>query len=178
MICVFLADGFEEIEAVSVIDILRRAEMDVKTVGVGSKLLTGSHGITIAADIEEKDLNLEEITMVVLPGGMPGTLNLENSNVVKETIGFCMKSNLIVGAICAAPSILGHLGYLNGRTATCFPGFENDLRGAIKSDFCVCRDGNIITANGAGSALDFGLELVAADSPRKAKNIRQAMRCP
>ncbi|MEG2429540.1 MAG: DJ-1/PfpI family protein, partial [Oscillospiraceae bacterium] len=137
MIYVFLADGFEETEAITTIDYLRRCELDVKTVSIKAPLapvagliVTGSHKIKILADITANDVNLEEIDMIVLPGGMPGTLNLEMSTIVNTAIDYCVKNNKFIGAICAAPSILGHKGLLNGKNATCFTGFEDELLGA------------------------------------------------
>ena len=149
MIYVFLANGFEEIEALAPVDILRRAEQEVKTVGVGGKTITGSHGITVTADIE----------MLVLPGGMPGTLNLEKSPIVTACARYCAANGVYLAAICAAPSILGHLGLLEGREAICFPGFEGELKGAKLSEKPVCVDGSIITAKGMGVATQFGLTL-------------------
>ena len=124
MIYVFLANGFEEIEALAVVDVLRRAELDVLTVGVGEDFVIGSHQIPVACDIAEKSLILDEKTeAIVLPGGMPGTLNLEKSETVQNAIDWATKNDKLVCAICAAPSILGHKGLLNGKSATCFPGF-------------------------------------------------------
>ena len=148
MIYVFLANGFEEIEALAPVDILRRAELEVKTVGVGGKTITGSHGITVTADIEEKDVTTDNMELMILPGGMPGTLNLEKSPI-----------NIYLAAICAAPSVLGHLGLLNGKEAICFPGFEGELKGATISEKPVCVDGKIVTAKGMGVAVQFGLTL-------------------
>lgn len=159
MIYVFLANGFEEIEALAPVDILRRAELEVKTVGVGGKTVTGSHGITVTADIEEKDVMTDDMEMMILPGGMPGTLNLEKSPIVTACAEYCARNNVYLAAICAAPSILGHIGILEGREAICFPGFENELKGAKLSEKYVCVDGSIITAKGMGVATQFGLTL-------------------
>ena len=115
MIYVFLANGFEEIEALAPVDILRRAELEVKTVGVGGKTITGSHGITVTADIEEKDVTTDDMELMILPGGMPGTLNLEKSPIVTTCAEYCAKNDIYLAAICAAPSVLGHLGLLNGK---------------------------------------------------------------
>ena len=119
MIAVFLADGFEEIEALATVDILRRAGLAVSTVGVATQNPTGAHNMQILADVPENELDITAVDAVVLPGGMPGTLNLEKSPVVQEAIRVAMEKNLPVAAICAAPSILGHAGYLNGKKATC-----------------------------------------------------------
>lgn len=159
MIYVFLANGFEEIEALAPVDILRRAELDVKTVGVGGKVITGSHGISVTADIEEKDVTTDDMEMMILPGGMPGTLNLEKSPIVTACAKYCAANNIYVAAICAAPSILGHLGLLEGKEAICFPGFEGELKGAHISEKHVCVDGHVVTAKGMGVATQFGLTL-------------------
>ena len=162
MIYVFLANGFEEIEALAPVDILRRAEQEVKTVGVSGKTITGSHGITVTADIEEKDVTTDDMEMMILPGGMPGTLNLEKSPIVTACARYCAANGVYLAAICAAPSILGEMGLLRGKAAVCFPGFEEALDGARLGTESVCRDGNIITAKGAGAALEFG-ERIAAE---------------
>ncbi len=163
MIYVFLAPGFEEIEALATVDVLRRAELEVYTVGVGEDFVIGSHQIAVAADIYERDLVLDEkVEAIILPGGMPGTLNLEKSPVVQKAIDWAVENNKFVCAICAAPSILGHKGILNGKEATAFPGFEAELSGAVLSEKYVARDGNIITARGMGSSIEFGLQIAEA----------------
>lgn len=160
MIYVFLAKGFEECEALVPIDILRRAEIEVITVGVGSKTVIGSHGIPIVCDITEDEISESSLEGIILPGGMPGTLNLEKDNTVQHYIDLAAEKGLLIGAICAAPSILGHKNLLNGKKATCFTGFEKDLTGAEVTGKPVADDGNIITAYGAGAAFDFGFKLL------------------
>ena len=162
MIYLFLAEGFEEVEAMSPLDVLRRCGVEVKTVGVGGKQITGAHGVTFTADLEERELLLDEtLDGVILPGGMPGTLNLEASTTVQAALDYAAANGKLVSAICAAPSILGHKQLLAGKKATCFPGFEKDLLGAEVTGDSVTVDNNFITANGAGSALLFGLELAS-----------------
>ena len=161
MIYVFLANGFEEIEALAPVDILRRAELEVKTVGVGGKTITGSHGITVTADIEEKDVTTDDMELMILPGGMPGTLNLEKSPIVTTCAEYCAKNDIYLAAICAAPRILGHRGMLEGRTACSFPEMESHLAGAQVTKNTTEVSGNIITARGMGCAIDFGLAIVA-----------------
>ena len=179
MIPVFLANGFEEIEALATVDILRRAGVDVVTVGVGSNMPVGAHGIAVCADISEAELLLEAIDGVVLPGGMPGTTNLEASVVVRDAIVYAYERDMLVAAICAAPSILGHSGYLRDKKATCYPGFESELFGATVTQAGVVVDGNIITASGAGVAVDFALELVRyLVSDEVADTIRGGIQCP
>ncbi len=160
MVYIFFADGFEEIEGIASFDILKRGGIDVKTVGIGSNLITGASGLTIKTDIIDKDIILENLDGIVLPGGMPGTTNLENNENVIRCIDFCKDNHLMIGAICAAPSILGKKGLLSGKEACCYPGFEKYLKGAkiLSESVMVCD--NIITANGPGSAMKFGFALV------------------
>ncbi|MBP1560828.1 MAG: DJ-1/PfpI family protein [Oscillospiraceae bacterium] len=163
MIYVFLANGFEETEAVTPIDILRRCGKEVVTVGIGGSVIKGSHGIAVVTDIEDKSVELnEKLEAVVLPGGMPGTLNLEASETVQKALDYCTANNLYIGAICAAPTILGHKGILNGKKAVCFTGFEKELAGAEVLDVPAVQDGKIITSRGAGTAIEFGLKLAEA----------------
>ena len=151
--------------------------MSVVTVGVGNVEPVGAHNMAITADMLQDELCLENVEAVVLPGGMPGTLNLEQSSVVQKAIAYAMERNLPIGAICAAPSILGHAGYLRGKNATCYPGFESELLGANLSDDVV-TDGNITTACGAGVAIDFALELVRRlVSNTMAESIREGIQC-
>ena len=177
MIYVFLANGFEEIEALAVVDVLRRAELDVLTVGVGEDFVIGSHQIAVACDIPEKNLILDDkVEAIILPGGMPGTLNLEKSTVVQKAIDWAVENDKLVCAICAAPSILGHKGLLDGKEATCFPGFEEELSGAKISKSFVVKDGNFITAKGMGSAIEFGLQIAEIlTNPLEVKKIRASL---
>ena len=178
MIAVFLANGFEEIEALATVDILRRAALNVVTVGVGSLTPVGAHNIPVTADITEDQLVISDCEAVILPGGMPGTLNLENSSVVQAALAYAMDNALPVAAICAAPSILGHAGYLQGKKATCYPGFEPELTGATLIAESVVSDGTITTASGAGVAIDFALELVRRlVSDETAESIRRGIQC-
>ena len=160
MIYIFLASGFEEIEALTTVDLLRRAELDVKTVGIGSKAIRGAHGITVISDIQEKDVVTDNLDAIVLPGGMPGTLNLEKSSIVTACINYCNDNEKYIAAICAAPSILGHNHILDDKNATCFPGFENELYGANVVDDYICVDGHIITAKGPGVSVEFSLKII------------------
>ena len=166
MTYLFLAEGFEEIEALCPLDLLRRAGIKVKTVGVGGKVIRGAHGIEVVADITTAEasrlLKKEPLDLVILPGGMPGTLNLKADPTVNAFIDRAYDEGKLIGAICAAPSILGEKRMLSGCEAICFPGFEDSLIGAKLSGKSVVRDGNMITAKGMGVALEFGLELVAA----------------
>ncbi|MBQ7116637.1 MAG: DJ-1/PfpI family protein [Clostridia bacterium] len=179
MVYCFLAEGFEEVEALAAVDMIRRAGIELKTVGVGGKLISGAHGIRVECDKVCDDIFFDNtLEAVVLPGGMPGTLNLEKDNTVQRAIDFAVSNGKLLCAICAAPSILGHRGLLDGKEAIAYPGFEKDLEGAVISDKYVVRDSNIITAKGAGVAVDFGLEIVSAISGAdKADEIRKAIQC-
>ena len=178
MIPVFLANGFEEIEALATVDILRRAGVEVVTVGVGSKMPVGAHGIAVCADIAENELTMDTLEGVVLPGGMPGTTNLEASAAVQTAISYAAQHGLLLAAICAAPSVLGHRGLLSGKKATCYPGFEQELKDAVLVDSGVVIDGNVITASGAGVAIDFALALVNyLVSKESADAIRGGIQC-
>lgn len=162
MIYMFLADGFEEVEALCPLDLLRRAGLEVTTVAVGGKeTVTGSHGIVVHADIPDVMYRDSAPDMIILPGGMPGSTHLDESRVVDSALKVASKKGAYLCAICAAPLVLGKRGYLEGKRAICYPGFEEYLKGATVSETeSVVRDGNIITAKGMGVALDFGLELV------------------
>lgn len=160
MIYVFYAHGFEEIEAIASTDILRRADLAVKTVGIGAKTITGAHGVTVHCDMIDHLASLKEMEMIVLPGGMPGTTNLEKSEVVRSFVEFAAENDKYIAAICAAPSILGHMNLLEGKKATCYPGFESDLAGAQYTGARVEQDSKLITASGPGAAIDFALKLV------------------
>ena len=160
MVYMFLANGFEEIEALCPLDLLRRAGVQIKTVGVGSKMICGAHAINVEADMTDSEFCDEASDMIILPGGMPGTLNLDASETVHKAIDSALKNDAYIAAICAAPSILGKRGLLCDKEAICYPGFEEQLKGAKISSKRVVRDGKFITAAGMGVALEFGLELV------------------
>ena len=160
MVYMFLAQGFEEVEALAPLDLLRRAGVEIKTVGVGSKTVVGSHSIPVVADMTDSEFSDDKPEMVILPGGMPGTLNLDASEVVHRAIDAAVKNGAHLAAICAAPMILGKLGLLSGKEAICYPGFEEHLLGAKVSDKSVVNDGKFTTAKGMGVAIGFGLTLV------------------
>lgn len=161
MIYQFYAHGFEEIEAVTVLDILRRAGFTVHTVGIGSKTVTGSHGLTVHCDMLDKQItNAKGLEMIVFPGG-PGVEHLDKSPVVAAYIDHAIKNNIWIAAICAAPTLLGRRGLLSGKTVTCFPSCEKDLgEGASSTGAPVETDGKIITGRSAGCALPFALKIV------------------
>ena len=204
MIYMFLAPGFEEVEALAALDLLRRAGLSVTTVSIReaktnalmeklrrlgvsacnlwdeAPTVTGAHGITVTADITESGfvghfLKQPAIEAIILPGGMPGTSNLDASPSVELALELAAAKDAYLCAICAAPLVLGKRGYLKGKRATCFPGFEEYLTGATVGGK-VIRDGKIITAAGMGVAQEFGLEIISAlVSPEKAGEIRAAI---
>ena len=160
-VCVFLAAGFEEIEALTVVDLLRRESIDTELVSVmKDKTVTGSHGISVAADCLLSEVDFEKADMLVLPGGLKGTQNLEACEELMEQVDAFVAANRPVCAICAAPSILGHRGHLKGKRAIAYPGFETHLTGAEIADEPAVTDGTIITGRGMGCAIDFGLAIV------------------
>jgi protein deglycase len=154
-----LANGFEEIEAVTFVDILRRADIKVTLLGLGSLEITGSHGLTIRTDALFDSFK-GTFDGVVLPGGQPGTTNLTQSDKVVQLVRDSFHKGLLVAAICAAPGVLGKAGILEKKLATCYPGVEKNLSGAILSADAVVQDGNIITSRGVGTAIAFALKLV------------------
>ncbi len=158
---IFLADGFEEIEALTVVDLLRRAGIEITTASVtGRKNVTGSHKILVEADSLIEELEFDSLDMLILPGGMPGTTNLDNCDLLKQKIREFNDSGKLLSAICAAPTVFGKMGILEGKNATCYPGRENDLLGAtIKTDEVV-KDSNFITSRGMGTAIPFGLAII------------------
>ena len=163
MIYMFLANGFEEVEALAPLDLLRRAGCEVTTVGVGGgDMIVGAHGIAVGADIPDTMFRDSKPEMIILPGGMPGTRHLDESRTVDAALRTAINSGAYVAAICAAPMVLGKRGYLKGKVAVCFPGFEEYLEGAIlqPKGVKVVTDGKIITAVGMGAAVEFGLALV------------------
>ncbi len=179
MLYMFFADGFEEVEAIATLDVIRRAGLPITSVGIENKTVTGSHNISVLCDITADKLVFDDDTDgIILPGGMPGTTNLMNNAVVDNFIDSCYSSDKIICAICAAPMILGRKGLLDGKEAVCFPGFENELKGAIISDKFVCNSDGIITAKGMGSAIDFGLEIVAELLNREtADKLKSTLQC-
>lgn len=159
-IAVHLAEGFEEIEAVNIIDVLRRAELNVTAISVTGNLeVKGSHGIRIITDQLFDDANYEFIDMIILPGGMPGSANLNEHLGLREQILNFNENKKLLGAICAAPMVFGNLGILKNKKATCYPGFENQLHGAIVTNENIELSDNIITGKGAGVAIDFALKI-------------------
>ena len=180
----FFAEGFEEVEALSVVDVLRRGGVEVQMTAITEKsssddkcqVITGAHGIGICMDNEIRDINFEETDAFLLPGGMPGTKNLKNSKAVCDILVRACENEKLVGAICAAPSVLGACGLLKGKKATCYPGFEQELTGADVSMEAVVADGTIVTSRGVGTALDFGLKILSLlTNEENSKNIKESI---
>lgn len=161
MVAIHLAEGFEEIEAVTIIDVLRRAGLEVVTVSVtGKKLVKGSHNIDIQADKLFEEVDYNKVKMIILPGGMPGAKNLNDHVGLRSHILEFNKRGKYLAAICAAPLVFGNLEILRGRKAVCYPGFENQLHGAELFFIPYIVDNNIITGRGVGTVLGFSLEIV------------------
>ncbi len=173
----FLADGCEMVEALAVVDVLRRAGIDTITVSVnGSHEVLSSHKVVLGADTLFEENDYEDADVLFLPGGMPGTRNLEAHQGLVSLLKQHNAQEKLLAAICAAPSVYGHLGFLNGKKATCYPGFEKDLLGAEYVPDRVVKDGNIITSRGMGTAIDLGLRLVSVlISQQKADDIAKAI---
>lgn len=161
MVYIFLADGFEEIEAIVPRDILKRGGVEVLTVGVTGDLVTSAYGLKIKTDVTIESVDIDDIEGIVLPGGMPGTLNLKNNQKLLEIVKYSFEKRLLIGAICAAPSILGNMNILKNKSACCYPGFEKELIGANILNESVTIDQNIITSRGPGTAIHFGFALLS-----------------
>jgi 4-methyl-5(b-hydroxyethyl)-thiazole monophosphate biosynthesis len=176
-VAVLLADGFEEIEGLTVVDILRRASVYVDTVSITEDyMVRGAHGINVQTEDLFQEVDFTEFDMVVLPGGMPGTTNLNEHGGVKRVVRDFAENGRYVAAICAAPSILGGLGLLKGKRAACYPSVEDKLSGAVITKVPVVVDGNIITSRGMGTAIDFALKLVDVLAGRaKAEEIGESI---
>lgn len=161
---VFFANGFEEIEALTVVDVLRRAGMSVEMVSINETAeVTGAHDVVVKADTTIADVDLENAQWLILPGGMPGAINLANCHAVCEALQKQNDKGGGIAAICASPSVVfGSLGLLNGKKAVCYPGMEAGMKGAIVGDGQVAVDGNIITGNGPAAATAFALAIASA----------------
>ncbi len=163
MVYMLLGTGFEEIEAVAPLDIMRRAGLKVCTVGINGKIIYGGHNIGITADITLDEMDLTNLDMIVLPGGLGGVASVRASQKAMDALRFAWENDKFVAAICAGPAVLADLGITDGRSATCYPGCEADMCGAnMVADVPCVRDGGLITGTSAGCAIPFGLALVEA----------------
>ena len=176
-VSVMLADGFEEVEALTAVDLLRRAKIYVDTVSITDDFTVhGAHGINVQTEDLFDEVDFSETDMIVLPGGMPGTTNLKEHEGLKKVLLRFAEEEKYIGAICAAPTVLDEIGILQGKRATCYPGVESQIKDAILTRIPVMRDGNIITGQGVGTAIDFALKLVEVlAGEEKAKEIAEAI---
>ncbi|MBP1531643.1 MAG: DJ-1/PfpI family protein [Bacteroidaceae bacterium] len=177
MIYTFLATGFEDIEALAPVDIMRRAGLQVETVSITDEIVvTSAHGVGIVADKTLAEIDFDDAELMFLPGGMPGATNLDACQDLREGLTQHFKAGRPIAAICAAPLVLGHLGILEGKKATCYPGFEGELRGADYTAALVEQDGQVITGKGPGAAMELGYTLVERLVSREvADQLRQGM---
>lgn len=181
LVYAFLADGMEEIECLAVVDVLRRADIQVQMISImGKRAVTGAHGIVVEADAVIEETDLASADCLFLPGGLPGTTYLGNCKALTDALHVQLASGKRAAAICAAPSVLGEQGLLRGRKATCFPGFEERLDGAVyQPHAAVVTDGPVTTARGMGCAVDLGLELVRIFcGQEKADDLRKGIQYP
>lgn len=162
MVYVLLGTGFEETEAIAPVDLMRRAGIQVHTVGIGSQIVTGSHGIKIQADITLEEMDLTTLEMIVLPGGLGGVASISANEAALNAVRFAWENGRYVAAICAAPTILAKLGITDGREITCYPGCETQMGNAQLTDLAAVQDGKLITGTSAGCAIAFGLQLISA----------------
>lgn len=162
MVYMFLGTGFEETEAIAPLDLLRRAGVMVKTVGLNGKIITGRNGIPVVADIEAHEMQLHDLEMIILPGGLGGVWSIRESKIAMDMIRYARNTGAFVAAICAAPMVLADLGITDGKKVTCFPGCEDAMGSANILSEAAVRDGRIITGTSAGCAIPFGLKLVEA----------------
>ncbi len=173
----FLAYGFEEVEALTAVDLLRRAGVEVITVSITNKnMVTGAHSIPVVADIKLDESSFDDADAIIVPGGQPGVDNLMACAKVIDVVKRNYDEGKLIGAICAAPMLLGGMGLLEGRKATSYPGCEGALKGADISEDKVCADGNIITSRGVGTAIEFALALIRAlEGDKKANEIKASI---
>ena len=163
MVYVLLGTGFEETEAIAPVDLLRRAGVEVLTVGINGKTVCGGHGIPVVADIEIAQMDLTDLEMIVLPGGLGGVASIRASKEAMDAISFAWENGKYTAAICAGPTVLADLGITDGHQVTCYPGCETDMNNVqLIANAASVRDGKVITGTSAGCAIDFGLELIAA----------------
>ena len=161
-VAVFFANGYEEIEALTVVDLTRRAGIETWMVSItGERSVTGSHGIRVAMDKTLEEVDFQKVDMIVLPGGMPGTINLEACESLMEKVKEFDQAGKYISAICAAPTVFGHLGLLKGKKACCYPGMEDGLEGAEVTYDSTATAEHILTSRGMGTAIDFGLQIIA-----------------
>ncbi len=162
MVYVLLGTGFEEIEAITPVDLLRRAGVEVLTVGLQGNTVTGGHGIAVRADISMDEVDLTDLSMIVLPGGLGGVASIRGCQKALDAVRFAYENGKFVAAICAGPTVLADLGITDGKQAVCYPGCESAMGNAVIRDAAAIRDGQVITAASAGCAVAFALALIEA----------------
>lgn len=163
MIYMLLGTGFEETEAIAPLDLLRRAGLSVSTVGINGKTIYGSHGIGVEADLQLHQMDLTDLDMIILPGGLRGVASIQASEAALDAVRFAWENGKYVAAICAAPTILAGLGITDGRNATCYPGCEENMgKARMVPNAAAVTDGRLITGTSAGCAIPFALALIAA----------------
>ncbi len=177
MIYIFLAEGFEEVEALAPLDILRRAGVGVRLVSVtGDPVVCGTHGVNVFADALMEDVDFDDAEVLMLPGGLPGATNLDACEPLRKVLMEHHHAGKTLAAICAAPLVLGHLGLLRGVKATCYPGFEGEMTGADYTAALVERDGQFITGKGPGAAMEFGYTMLESlGKKEEAEQLREGM---
>jgi 4-methyl-5(b-hydroxyethyl)-thiazole monophosphate biosynthesis len=175
-VAVILADGFEEVEAIAIVDVLRRAEIDVVIAGLHQGPLTSARNVKVLPDTVVDSIRTEDFDMLVLPGGQPGSDNLNADGRVRELIRDFHKKGKLTGAICAAPYVLANAGILEGKHATSYPTYREKMGGAVYEEKAVVEDGNVLTSRGPGTALCFGLSIVRRlVGKEKAEQIKEGM---
>ena len=162
MIYMLLGTGFEETEAIAPLDLLRRAGIEVRTVGLNGKVIYGSHGIGVEADMEIGDMDLDSLEMIILPGGLGGVTSIRACQAAMDAVRYAYENHKYTAAICAGPTVLADLGIVNGKKATCYPDCEDGMGSAIMVEAAAVTDGKLITGTSAGCAIPFGLALIAA----------------
>lgn len=172
MVYILLGTGFEEMEAIAPLDLLRRAGIQTATVGINGKIIYGSHGIGVEADLELEQMDLNQLDMIVLPGGLRGVASIRASKPAMEAVRFAWENGKYTAAICAGPTVLADLGIPNGKKATCYPGCETQMGTANMVEAPAVIDGKLITGTSAGCAISFGLALIEAlKGPEAAEEI-------
>ena len=162
MVYMLLGTGFEETEAIAPLDLLRRAGVEVQTVGLNGKIIYGGHGIGVEADIEIGQMDLTNLEMIILPGGLGGVASIRGCKAAMDAVRFAYENDKYTAAICAGPTVLADLGIPNGKNATCYPGCEGQMGSAHMVEAAAVTDGKLITGTSAGCAVSFGLALIAA----------------
>ena len=176
MVYILLGTGFEEIEAVSPCDILRRGGVEVQFAGIGGRLITGGNGITVQADCSVEEMDLDQMDMIVLPGGLGGVRSVLGSETAMNAVRYSYENGKYVAAICAAPTVLAGLGITDGRQAVCYPGMEDQMGSAVMVDADAVADGKVLTGRAPGAALEFGyLLLKTLKDAETAEKVRGGM---